>query len=177
MQEHNHNSLITGVLDRGWHIRLHNGVPEYWEVRSIQVPRSHFVVLSLTYPKGTSFKVTVQQGRCPGGTHNIPQASSLNQVLQPREELNDWQEFNCDQWFSIKCKNTGGVGPAWYYDGNTGNFYLRVVDISYYAGGTGESCDTYKHTGYFERNGMFLKVVDHSMYRWRVAASCPGWCA
>ena len=92
-------------------------------------PGSCFVV-AVSYPAGTYFTVDVN-AKFHGGKIALPMASTLEDVLNEQEILNDPATATCNAGSPAFC-DRGGVGPAWFFDETKQTLFLRIVDPVHY---------------------------------------------
>ena len=134
------------------------GAPSAFRIGSaIQVPRGHFVVVAIRYPVSASFTVRVQSAWWGSDLYDpLSMAESLDIVLTDTEDIAHPDTFDCSagSWYDF-CTNTGGVGPAWYFDSSTGHLYFRVVQFACYNKNQANNC----FNGYYEFEGQRIPDI------------------
>jgi len=175
-------SVVSGHANTGWVWRPKqtdlgiNGPPRKFGARSITNFRSAFVVLAVRYPSSATFNV-VLEGLSPAARLELPM-STKEEVTSKTEPLIDSNDFSgCDlaavgedgQTAWNLCTNTGGVGPAWHFDGSF--LYLRIVDPGFYT-----SVDSYKSKNWAAfAPSDHLNVNPENNYQYTVeVTSCDG---
>ncbi|ETO24993.1 hypothetical protein RFI_12152, partial [Reticulomyxa filosa] len=124
---------VAGHSNIGWYWRPVWGPPSYFNIGpDIQIAPRHFVVLAIRYPSQARFTVRAKSNWWGQAIYPyIDMAASKDVVLTPTEDLLEPDAMNCStkHWYDF-CYKTGGVGPAWYFDGEY--LYLRVVNLACY---------------------------------------------
>ena len=125
-----------------------------------------FVVLAIRYPKDATFKHSVYGWGDREIDINMRMASSLSDVMSPRENLPAPDKLSCDnrQWFEM-CDEWSG--KRWYFDKNTGWLYMRLVAPGFYNRNDRERFPLYS------RDGVELWGLSRG-YDWRVEVACSG---
>eukprot|EP00483_Globobulimina_turgida_P008948 UN08966 len=167
---------VAGPTNIGWYFRSIYGAPAYWFIRNIQIAPNNFVVLSMKYPKKTSFNITTEFS-WTGSRIAVPEASSMNEIYTERETLyTNVSDYVCSdiQWPQWEwCNKTGAdnVGPMWYFDRKSGFFYLRVVHPWYYFNYYPRYVNEFEL--FWETEGMKLWDIDYA-FKFHINATCDG---
>jgi hypothetical protein len=167
---------VAGISGNGWHFRpkltvapFITGAPSRFAVgATLQIPKSRFVVISMAYPAGTVFNVTMSEFSRPH-FRSFPMSTKEN-VFTSTETLNDAALFNCTKVSNFDfCTNTGGPGiGAWHFDGT--HFFLRVVSPACYTAGRRFLCQDGSR---YEVDGASVPDI-MNLYTFQVTADCPG---
>jgi len=166
---------VTGVVNTGWYWRPQateygiDGAPSFFKVGDgFQLARGNFIVLAVAYPPGAVFNVWLTNSWWGVTFPHIPQASSLSVVLTPDEAISPVSQFTCTgQWYAM-CQTTGGIGPAWFFDGTF--LYVRLVSPGCYNNNQKGACPT----AFFEsHNAKVWSVMGGFSYNVNVT-SCTG---
>ncbi len=84
----------------------------------------------MKYPLDAVFTVKLGTRTWKHEYPSLPE-SSYEDVISRREELVHPDQMICRDKFDL-CSFTGGKGPVWHFDRETGYFYLRVVTVECY---------------------------------------------
>lgn len=182
------NLDTTGLANRIWNYRFFGAgtgktpdgtatalgaSPKSFQINGFQIPFGNFIVTSYSYPRGTTFKITITfKWSCwpQNQAIDVPVAGSLAEILSPNETQKPRSEWVCPAASCGICK-TGATGPMWFYDSNTETLYVRVVDPSMYRISNSPIVDLN-----FTRDGMWLNTIEGG-YFYQVDASCTPLCA
>ena len=166
----------------GIYARFVYGAPSYWYIgNEIQIPRKNYILLAMKYPTNTQFNVYITFGGDyddPKIAFNVTQVSLFDTIAYSTEDLyddeNDWicPDYSGTDLSYYKerrlCTDTGGLGPAWYFDDNKGFFYIRVVNPVFYSIGYHS---TWREDELVNLDGM--QIFDHgTLYYYQIEASC-----
>eukprot|EP01084_Bolivina_argentea_P031560 58424_1 len=167
---------IAGPTNMGWYFRSILGAPLYWTIYNMQIAPNNFIVLSMRYPKHTSFDVRAEL-IWNGVSIPVEEANSMDEIYSEKEILySDIADYVCNdinwgepwQW----CNETGpnnNVGPKWYFHRNSGFFYIRVVNPWYYWYFRPYYADEPERS--WETEGMKLWDIDYS-FKYHINATC-----
>jgi len=166
---------VTGVTNTGWYWRPKasnysiDGAPSLFKVGDgFQLARGNFIVLAVAYPPGAQFNVYLMNSWWGVTYPHIPQAASLSVVLTPTEDILPVNQFNCTGAWYAMCQGTGGIGPAWYFDGTF--LYVRLVSPGCYNNNQKGNCPT---AFYQSHNAKVWSVMGGFSYVVNVT-SCTG---
>lgn len=138
---------VSGYSGVGWYWRVRSGphgvdgAPSAFQVgENFQLARGQFIVLAVAYPPAAKFRVFLRNSWWQRTYADLPMAASLAAVTARTEDiLADPARFNCtDKDWASFCEYTGGVGPAWFFDGK--HLYLRLVAPGCYNKNQKENC-------------------------------------
>ena len=191
MDSHLHNCMIltknpvtTGVTNRIWFWRFFGGgahsessthgvsgivsSPAAFEISHLQIPPGRFIVFALLYPKDTTgIHVNLYSKRYGGNRVPVPELHSLKEILDPVENL--MTKPSIDMCTSSGQRgslcNVSSTGPAYFWDGDTGVLYLRLVDAGWHwsrllRGGK-----------MFKRDGAWINGIN-TLIQYEVAVNC-----
>ena len=167
----------------GIYARFVYGAPSYWYIgNEIQIPRKNYILLAMKYPRNTQFNVYISFGSFddPKITYDVDQVSSFNTIAYSTEDLYDNDDdWTCPDYSGTDlsyykqrrlCTDTGGLGPAWYFDDDKGFFYIRVVNPVFYSIGYHS---TWREDELVNIDGM--QIFDHgTLYYYHIEATCSG---
>lgn len=169
-----------GMSNTGWYFRSIYQSPKSWFVgNKVQIPRKQFVLIAMKYPPSTTFNVTYYINGDDTESAPLKQAKSFEEIAYSKEDYyTNLTKWGCYQdrsnlpnkyWATI-CNDTGGVGPAWYWDGSD-YFYLRIVSGIFITRAWYYDWDT--RPRYWENEGIRLWDTAWSFY-FQVEANCDG---
>eukprot|EP01083_Nonionella_stella_P119717 358096_1 len=173
---------VSGIANTGWYWRPYWGAPDRFEIGSsaLQIARGYFVILAVKYPAKTVFNVSIYSNWAEKTAVYLDE-SALQDVLKPTEDLSDSAAYNCTvfaDWYSLCSdavnggfvESTGGVGPAWHFDGTY--LLVRVVNPMCYSSYSGYSEDC-QYDGWFEYDDA--KIWDiYTGLSYVITAQCDG---
>ncbi len=122
----------------------------------------------MSYPAAAQFSVRVWSQWWSRDLGAVRYEPSLSALLTPTETVNAASSFVCGpNWYDM-CNTTGGVGPAWSFDGSF--LYLRVVPLHCYNRNQKDRCAT----NFYDFSG--LRVPDmYTGFVYQVnVTDCPG---
>eukprot|EP00039_Didymoeca_costata_P033682 m.43637 g.43637 ORF g.43637 m.43637 type:complete len:1732 (+) comp9991_c0_seq1:353-5548(+) len=185
------NPITTGISEQIWHFQYFGGgnagrdpvegdfgwdaSPAKWNIGYSQIPKDHFTVIAMAYPRGTAFNVTLYS-QYHGAVHvDVPQADNLEHVLHPDEKhhenlgLQFCQGLDWDAGVTVVLCNSSTVGPLYFYDETAEMLFVRFVNpMMHYS-------ETLRRFGpddsMFERNGMWINNIQN-LVDLQVTASC-----
>eukprot|EP01129_Flabellula_baltica_P004624 TRINITY_DN1621_c0_g1_i1.p1 TRINITY_DN1621_c0_g1~~TRINITY_DN1621_c0_g1_i1.p1 ORF type:complete len:1091 (-),score=249.93 TRINITY_DN1621_c0_g1_i1:37-3309(-) len=167
---------VAGHSNIGWYWRTPWGAPSRAEVgKGVQIPRGHFVVVAMKYPKDAQIQVTIKSAwwaSCCGAIYDPMTPTTKERVLSQEENLANPDEFGCgSQWWAF-CDDVGegAVGPAYHWDSTEGYLYLRVVNFLCYNRNGKNSCVN----DYYEEDEMKLYDINSAFFYDIQVTSCPG---
>ena len=164
---------VSGMTNMGWHYRATaasygiSGAPSLFTLGEYyQLSRGSFIVLSIAYPPGTVFTVGMQYY---GHTLPLVPMSNLSTVLLPTEDLKHPDDLDCTNLghWSHLCKDTGGGGFSWHFDGR--HLYLRIVPFECYSNNQRRGC----RDRFYEADGIKVWNIVKG-YTLTVNATCTG---
>lgn len=166
---------VSGISNTGWYWRPKStpygidGAPSAFKIAdTIQLPRGNFVVLAISYPAGAQFSVNIYN-RWWGITYPTIAATTLANVLTPTENLLPVDQFKCTTGtWSDFCETTGGIGPAWHFNGQ--HLYLRVVTPACYNKNQYKNCAA----GFYEYDGVRVNDIFGGFEYHVTVTSCSG---
>ena len=119
------------------------GAPMQWSVGPrIQIPRKSYILLAMKYPHDDDYNIKFDVKlhlRYADYMWPLKEANTFDEIAYSSEDLyDDPNEFVCpfygdwsNQW-QKPCNDTGGYGPAYFWDQENGFFYLRIVNGAFY---------------------------------------------
>ncbi len=153
---------VSGITNTGWYWRVQasdygiDGAPSQFSIGdSWQLPAATFNVQlysnwwDKTYPALT--------------------AVSKATILSATEDIKPYNQFTCNgaNWWDF-CTNTGGVGPAYHFDGT--HLFLRLVSPGCYNVNQRDECPLA-----FYDSGRGARVPSiMGGFTYRVTVTCPG---
>ena len=162
------------MSNTGWYFRSIYGAPEFMYLGNIiQIPPKSFIMYAMRYPPNTQFNISIL-AHYHGITVPCPKAKSFDEIAYSPEDLYDsYDDFICEQDFSLEnswytlCNDTGGYGPAWFWDGEF--LYIRIVNVALYI--YGATIVETMYNNYWEADGLRLYDFSPTM-QYVINASC-----